>query len=131
MRLPNYSIAIALLSFVAAGCGSHALSFDSVNPAEGRMGGGEEVRIRGTGLDHLGNIDVRIGGRMATNVGVQGEDTIVLTTPEGRDEEANHPEDISILTSDGRSIVLRHAWTYRPGASQQTGGPNEDLRRRM
>jgi hypothetical protein len=56
----------------------------------------------------------------------------VLTTPEGSESAANHPVDISILTSDGRSIVLRQAWTYQPGAAQPgAGGPNEDLRRRL
>jgi hypothetical protein len=122
---------VALLLGATAGCGSHSLAFESVNPAEGRLGGGEEVRIRGAGFEHLANIDVRIGGRMATNVGVVGDDTIVLTSPEGRDDDANHPTDISILTSDGKSIVLRHAFTYRPGASRGPAGPNEDLRRRL
>lgn len=126
------SVMVAGLFLVAAsGCKNKNMYFESVNPPTGRLGGGEEVRIRGGGFDRLGNLEVRIGGRPATNVGVSGEDTIQLTTPEGREAEANHPVDISILTSDGKSIVLRHAFTYRPGASQRTGGPNDDLRRRL
>jgi hypothetical protein len=132
----NLRTAVAMsalvLAVTASGCNSNKLRFDSVNPAAGRMTGGEEVLIRGSGFDKLGNLEVRIGGRPATNVGVQGDDTIRLTTPEGRENDANHPLDIHLLTADGRSIVLRSAFQYRPGAAQQGGSqPTEDLRRQQ
>jgi hypothetical protein len=132
MTLRGRALALVALAALAGGCKSKSLNFESVNPPSGRMGGGEEVRIRGGGFEKLGNLEVRIGGRPATNVGVQGDDTIVLTTPEAREADANRALDISILTSDGRSILLRNAFTYRPGAAQRgAGGPNEELRRRL
>lgn len=117
----------------AAGCKPKKLTFDSLNPASGRIGGGEEVRIRGTAMRTLMNPQVRIGGHEATNVGVADDETLVLTTPEGREADLNRSIDVSILTADGKSIVLRGAWRYTPGAGQQTGprGPNDDLRRRL
>ena len=124
------ALATALLA--SAGCKNTKLTFESVNPPSGRMGGSEEVRIRGTGFGQLGNLqDVRIGGRPATNVGVQGDDTIVLTSPEGREEDANRAVDIVLLSSDGKSIVLKQVFTYRPAAAGGPSGPNEDLRRRL
>lgn len=115
-----------------SGCKNNGLTFQTVNPQSGRLSGGQEVRIVGTGFNRLGTIEVRIGGRPAANVGVMGDEAIVLTTPDGQESTANHPVDISILTSDGRSIVLHEAWTYQPGAAAPgTGGPNEDLRRRL
>jgi hypothetical protein len=124
--------ALATTLLAAAGCKSNKLTFESVTPPTGRLGGNEEIRIRGTGFSQLGNLqDVRFGGRAATNVGVQGDDTIVLTSPEGREEDANHPVDVVLLSSDGKSVVLRQAFTYRPAANGGPAGPNEDLRRRL
>jgi hypothetical protein len=124
---------VGSVAFGAAGCKEKKLAFESVNPPSGRMGGNEEVRIRGSGFSSLGNLqDVRIGGKPATNVGVQGDDTIVLSSPEGREEDAEHPVDITMLTSDGRAIVLKNVFTFHAAAGAGgNNGPNEDLRRRL
>lgn len=124
---------LAGLALSATGCKDKKLTFESVNPSSGRMGGNEEVRIRGSGFSALGNLqDVRIGGKPATNVGVQGDDTIVLSSPEGREEDAEHPVDITMLTSDGRAIVLKQVFTFHAAAGAGgAAGPNEDLRRRL
>lgn len=136
MGIRNRALAFGLVMAAAAsaGCKSNKLTFESVNPPTGRLSGAEEVRIRGSGFSSLANtnIEVRIGGRPATNVGIQGDDTLVLTTPEGREADVGHPIDINLLTADGRSIVLRNAFQYRPGpATGGSGGPNEELRRRL
>jgi len=129
--------ALALCSLVTVGVSAckrrPTLTFQSVAPASGRLSGGQEVRILGSGFESLGSLEVRVGGRPATNVGAMGDDVIVLQSPEGVESTANHPQDITILTADGRSIVLRNAWTYQPGAGSAGGteGPNEDLRRRL
>ncbi len=132
MRFRDGVLLAALVVSAASGCKKKNLTFQAVNPQSGRLSGGQEVRIVGTGFDRLGTIEVRIGGRPAANVGVMGDEAIVLTTPDGLESAANHPVDINILTADGRSIVLRQAWTYQPGAAAPgAGGPNEDLRRRL
>lgn len=129
---------LLLASVLALGAGAcrprGQLVFESVNPAQGRLSGGEELRIRGAGFEQLRNLEVRIGGRPATNVGIEGDNTIVLTTPEGREAIVGQPQDIAMLTPEGRSVILNHAFTYARAAGQtggQGGGPNEDLRRRM
>ncbi len=134
MRISSILLTVvASLALSSAGCKDKKLSFESVNPSSGRMGGNEEVRIRGSGFALLGNLqDVRIGGKPATNVGVQGDDTIVLSSPEGRDEDADHAVDITMLTSDGRAIVIKNAFTFHAAAGAGgASGPNEDLRRRL
>ncbi len=135
MTVRSWVIAVAMLAFaLASGCKPSGVHFQSVNPAQGRHGGGEEVRIRGSGFEALGGLEVRIGGRPAANVGILGDETIVLTTPEGQETATNRAQDITILTNTGRSYVLRGAFTYRPGAGGgggPAGGPNEDLRRRL
>lgn len=131
LRSGTIAVVLAVAAF-ATGCKNKGLTFESVNPPSGRLGGGEEVRIRGSGFAKLGNLEVRIGGRPATNVGIESDNTIVLTTPEGRESDLNRALDISILTSEGRSVILRNAFTYHPGPSRQgASGPNEELRRRL
>ncbi|MEZ4407095.1 MAG: IPT/TIG domain-containing protein [Polyangiales bacterium] len=125
--------ALALLlagAFMSAGCKKSGLFFQSVNPPAGRPGGGEEVRIRGSGFRALGGLQIRIGPKEARNVGIADDETIVLTTPECRDADQGHPLDIHILTHEGRSVILRGAFTYRrnPGESNS---PNSELQRRL
>jgi hypothetical protein len=110
------------------GCKKEGVFFQSINPASGRPSGGEEVRIRGHGFRALGGLEVRIGPKAAQNVGIADDETIVLTTPEAREADRGHPIDVYILTNEGRSIVLRGAFTYR--RATEGGGANE-LQRRL
>lgn len=112
----------------ATGCKKEGVFFQSINPGSGRASGGEEVRIRGHGFRALGGLDVRIGPKAAQNVGIADDETIVLTTPDAREADQGHPIDVFILTNEGRSIVLRGAFTYR--RAEGAGGVNE-LQRRL
>lgn len=112
----------------ATGCKKEGVFFQSINPASGRPSGGEEVRIRGHGFRALGGLEVRLGPKAAQNVGIQDDETIVLTTPESRESDRGHPIDVYILTNEGRSIVLRGAFTYRRATE---GGGANDLQRRL
>ena len=112
------------------GCSGNSVFFESMNPASGRVSGGQEVRIRGSGFRALGNIEIRIGGKPATNVGVADDETVVLTTPEAREADVGHPLDVYLLTAEGRSFVLRRAFSYRHGPNDVTT-PNSDLQRRL
>lgn len=113
---------------VGAGCKKEGVFFQSMNPTAGKASGGEEVRIRGSGFRTLGGLEIRIGSRVATNVGVADDETIVLTTPDCREAEQGRKLDVHILTNEGRSIMLREAFTYR--RAESTGG-NSDLQRRL
>jgi hypothetical protein len=112
----------------ATGCKKEGVFFQSINPASGRPSGGEEVRIRGHGFRALGGLEVRLGPKPAQNVGIADDETIVLTTPESRESDRGHPIDVYILTNEGRSIVLRGAFTYR--RATEGGGANH-LQRRL
>jgi hypothetical protein len=112
----------------ATGCKKEGVFFQSINPASGRPSGGEEVRIRGHGFRALGGLEVRLGPKPAQNVGIADDETIVLTTPESRESDRGHPIDVYILTNEGRSIVLRGAFTYRRATE---GGGANDLQRRL
>lgn len=117
-------------ALMATGCNREGVFFQSMNPASGRITGGEEVRIRGSGFKGLSNLEIRIGGRPATNIGVADDQTIVLTTPDAREGDVGHAIDVYLLTNEGRSYVLRGAFTYRRGANDTTS-PNSDLQRRL
>jgi len=122
-------MASLLVSAAAStGCKKDGVFFQSVNPASGRPSGGEEVRIRGHGFRALGGLEIRVGPKPAQNVGIADDETIVLTTPEAREADRGHPVDVYILTNEGRSIVLRGAFTYR--RATEGGGANE-LQRRL
>lgn len=112
----------------ATGCKKEGVFFQSINPGSGRPSGGEEVRIRGHGFRALGGLEVRLGPKPAQNVGIADDETIVLTTPESRESDRGHPIDVYILTNEGRSIVLRGAFTYRRATE---GGGANDLQRRL
>ncbi len=120
-----YVLAAAVAS---VGCGSHGTFYESLNPAMGRPSGGEEVRLRGSGFGALGNIEIRVGGKLATNVGIADDETIVFTTPEAREDDVGHALPVYILTNTGRSIVLRDAFTYR---SNGNGSGASGLGRRL
>ncbi len=113
----------------AAGCKQEGVHFLSVNPATGRPSGGEEVRVRGSGFRNLGSLEVRLGGRVAQNVGVVDDETLQFTTPECREADHGQKVDLFILTNEGRSYRIREAFTCR--RPEQPGTPNNDLQRRL
>lgn len=120
------------LALMAALCGGSAckkegVTFESINPPSGKASGGDEVRIRGSGFRALGTIDIRVGPKLATNVAVADDETIVMTTPECREADQGRALDVYLLTGDGRSFVLRGAFTCR----RPEGGANSDLQRRL
>ena len=123
-------VASALVTSLAAssGCKKEGVFFYSLAPASGRASGGQEVRIRGSGFRSLGNLEVRIGPKVASNVGIADDETIVLTTPDCRETDQGKKLDIFILTSDGKSYVLRESFTYQRGPGDT---PGSELQRRL
>lgn len=124
---PMTTLALVAALSAGAGCKKEGVFFTSINPPSGKASGGDEVRIRGSGFHSLGTIDIRVGPKLATNVAVADDETIVLTTPECREADQGRALDIYLLTGDGRSYVLRSAFTCR----RSEGGANSDLQRRL
>lgn len=129
MRPSHLLTTLALTTAMLAGaCKKEGVYFTSINPPSGKASGGDEVRIRGSGFHALGTLEVRVGPKLATNVAVADDETIVLTTPECREADHGRALDVYLLTGEGRSYVLRGAFTCRrPEAS----GANSDLQRRL
>lgn len=119
---------VVLAAAAGAGCKKEGVFFRDLAPRSGKPSGGEEVRLLGSGFRALGTLDIRVGPKPATNVGIADDETIVFTTPESREADQGHPIDIFILTNEGRSYVLRGAFTYRRGA---TDTPSNELQRRL
>ncbi len=129
LGLRHAAVAFVIAASVSgAGCKKDGVFFRDLAPRSGRASGGEEVRILGSGFRALGGLEVRVGPKPATNVGIADDETIVLTTPEAREADQGHPLDIFILTNQGRSYVLRGAFTYRRGQADTPGG---ELQRRL
>ncbi len=125
---PVTTLALLTSLLALSGCKKEGIVFTSMNPPSGKPSGGDEVRIRGSGFRALGTLDIRVGPRPATNVAVADDETIVLTTPECREADHGRALDVNLLTGDGRSFILRAAFTCRrPEAS----GANSDLQRRL
>ena len=129
LGLRNAAVAFVMAAAVmGAGCNKEGVFYRDLAPRSGRASGGEEVRILGHGFHSLGSLEIRVGPKPATNVGIADDETIVLTTPEAREADQGRPLDIFILTHQGRSYVLRGAFTYRRGQADTPGG---ELQRRL
>ncbi len=127
--LKHAAIAFVMVAATAStGCKKEGVFYRDMAPRSGRASGGEEVRLLGSGFRSLGALEVRVGPKPATNVGIADDETIVFTTPEAREADQGRPLDVYILTSQGRSYVLRGAFTYRRG---QTDTPAGELQRRL
>lgn len=128
-RFRHALVALVVAASVSGlACKKEGIFFRDLAPKTGRPSGGEEVHLLGSGFRALGPLEVRVGPKPATNVGVADDETIVLTTPECREADQGHPLDIYILTNEGKSYVLRGAFTYRHGQSES---PGSDLQRRL
>lgn len=128
-RIRHAVVALSMLSALgSAGCKKEGVFFRDMLPRSGKPSGGEEVRILGSGFRALGGLEIRIGPKVATEVGIADDETIVFRTPESREADQGHPLDVYILTNEGRSYVLRGAFQYRRG---QTDTPGSELQRRL
>ena len=89
---------------LAVGCGGPA-----VEPARGRIGGGEHLRIRGDDfLDH-GPPVVYVGARAAKAVVVESRSLVTVLTPQA---DAAGTVDVAIHFADGTVVDYPGAFTY-------------------
>lgn len=119
---------VVVMAGAGMGCKREGVFFRDMAPRTGRPSGGEEVRILGSGFRALGSLEIRVGPKPATNVGIADDETIVFTTPESREADQGRPLDVYILTAEGRSYILRGAFTYRRAP---TDTPGSELQRRL
>jgi hypothetical protein len=102
----RFSLVLALASSSVGGCGGpHA----AVEPARGRVAGGDAVRISGEGFTDHGPPVVYFGSRAAKAVVVESRSLITVLSPTA---DAAGEVDVSIHFSDGTVDERPRAFTY-------------------
>ncbi|MBX7083989.1 MAG: hypothetical protein K1X88_32575 [Nannocystaceae bacterium] len=94
---------LAVLVLVACGEGPQ------VSPAQGRVAGGDALRLVGDGFVGHGPPVVFIGPRAAKGVVIESDRVLRFVTPEG---EAAGPVDIHVEFLDGTTRDFPQAFTY-------------------
>ena len=100
----------ALVMCVATQACSNETAVLSVDPPQGTYSGGEDVVIKGRNFPAgRGGVSVMFGRRPATNVIIDSQSAIRVTTPAG---DRNTSADIVIMFDDGRAYQLKEAFRY-------------------
>jgi hypothetical protein len=98
-----------LVAGLTACSSSNELKVTEVEPPNGTIAGGETVSIRGNGFQPgRMSCQVKFGKADATNVVIQSENTIQVSTPSGD----RGPTDVLLTFDDGRTFRIPKAFTY-------------------
>jgi hypothetical protein len=98
---------IALL----VGCqqGGGALKVDKLEPAQGTIGGGEEITILGDGFQPgKTQAEIRFGRKKAEHVMIAATNKIKVVTPAGD----KGPVDVTVAFDDGRAFKIANGFRY-------------------
>lgn len=85
----------------------NALSVQAVLPASGPLEGGNDVRVVGTGFDS-GVSEVRVGGALASAIGLESAQVLRVTAPPGAEGLA----DVAVFATGGRVATLTRVYRY-------------------
>jgi IPT/TIG domain-containing protein len=122
-------------SCLLGACGAKEMKVSRLDPGFGGTKGDDDVRIIGQGFRTDIGYSVYFGPRKASSVIVEGDDTLVATTPSF--DEARSV-DIRIVADDGHVFLLKNAFRFvdqagwRPGEALdrvEGEGNTEKLRR--
>lgn len=101
--------AVAIAACVLSGCGDAEMKVHRLDPAFGGTKGDDDVRIVGQGFRTDIGYSVYFGPRKASSVIVEGDDTLVATTPSFDDPMT---VDVRIVADDGRVFLMKHAFRF-------------------
>ena len=107
----NWFPGVGLLfsAMLAVGCSTET-RISEMDPPQGTFAGGEEVMVKGNGFrPGHGGVVVKFGKRDATNIAVESEHSIKVTSPPG---ERNTEVDITVIFDDGRAYQLPKGFRY-------------------
>lgn len=104
---------IGLVLCVAAGGCSDETRISELEPPQGTFAGGEEIIIHGRNIPTGKGVSVTFGRRVATNVVIENDRTIKVTSPAG---DRNTEADIQITFDDGRTYLLKSGFRYIDGS---------------
>lgn len=102
--------ALLLSALFLHGACSNETRITEADPTYGTFAGGEEILIRGNGFNPgHGGVSVRFGKREATNIAVESDRAIKVTSPPG---DKNAQVDITVIFDDGRAYLLKNGFKY-------------------
>ncbi len=88
-----------------------------LEPPQGTFAGGEEILIKGRNLPvGRGGATVTFGRRPATNIVMENDHGIRVTSPAG---DRNTEADVTVMFDDGRSYQLKNAFRYLDASDNQ------------
>ena len=100
----------ALTMCVATQACSNETAVLSLDPPQGTYVGGEEIVIKGRNFPAgRGGVSVMFGRHAATNVIIESQSAIRVTSPAG---DRNAEADIVVMFDDGRAYQLKNAFRY-------------------
>lgn len=107
---------LAAIMTIGLGLGcSNETRISELEPPQGTWAGGEEIVIRGNAFPH-GGVTVKFGKKDATNIVVESDKAIKVTSPAG---DRNSKVDIVVVFDDGRAFQLKSAFTYLDATDNQ------------
>ncbi len=101
----------------AAACGGGP-GIKKCEPEIGSINGGEEVRIRGSGLRSDLAYTVYLGNVRAPSSVVEGDDTLIVMTPS---RPIAGIVDVRVVSGDGKTFLLRGGFSYIDAAEWNPG----------
>lgn len=101
------------LSLFTLGACSNETKLSEAEPPQGTFLGGEEILIKGKNFPvGRGGVTVSFGRRLATNVVMENDGAIKVTSPAG---DKNTEVDIDVMFDDGRAFRLQKGFRYLDG----------------
>jgi hypothetical protein len=105
--------AVLALGLSTAQCSTETRIVE-LEPPQGTYLGGEEILIHGHNLPvGRGGASVVFGRRPATNVVLENDGRIKVTSPAG---DRNVEVDVTVMFDDGRSYLLKSGFRYLDGS---------------
>lgn len=108
-RETAFAAVVLAAGSVLAACGTDEMKVQRLDPAFGGTKGDDDVRILGQGFRTDIGYSVYFGPRKASSVIVEGDDTLVATTPNFDDART---VDVRIVADDGRVFLMKNAFRF-------------------
>jgi hypothetical protein len=109
MRVVRLSTAVLFLGFLGACEKGGPVRVDRVEPAEGIVGGGDQVTIRGTGFQPgKTQVEVRFGRHKVEQVVISSSNKINIVTPAGD----KGPVDVTLAFDDGAYFKIPNGFRF-------------------
>lgn len=108
MPLRSRFLLASILGLVVTGCAPDDEELRVV-PARGGQGGGDTLRIEGSGFVGHGALTVYVGNRAAKMVVIEGPRLVTVVTP-----QSSRPEivDVKMLFQDGTELLIEDGFEY-------------------